>query len=91
MPTTANYFTYTAPSSIEGEPEEVAAVATQQVRRLAAVVAELSRETYVQLRNAGIDPDDENAVETWLATEAGAAARDLLQSARHFAEAAKAL
>lgn len=85
------YFTYTTPSSIEGEPDEVAAIATQQVRRLAAVVADLSKETYIQLRSAGIDPDDENAVEAWLATEPGAAARDLLESARHFAEAAKAL
>lgn len=85
------YFTYTPPSSIEGEPDEVAAIATQQVRRLAAVVADVTKETYVQLRNAGINPDDEDAVEAWLATEAGACARDLFDSARHFAEAAKAL
>lgn len=90
MPT-ANHFTYTAPSSIEGEPTEVAEIATQQVRRLAAVVAELSRETYIQLRNAGIDPDDENAVESWLTTEDGRHADELLWAARVFAEAAKQL
>lgn len=87
----ARHFTYTVPSSIEGEPEDVAKLATQQTRDLAEVVAELSKATFVQLRAAGIDPDIENAVEAWLDTEEGACARDLLLAARHFVEAANVL
>jgi hypothetical protein len=87
----ARHFTYTDPADIEGEPSDVAKVATQQIRRLAAVVAQLSKDTYVQLRSAGIDPDDDNAVETWLATEDGRHAEELLWAARVFAEAAKQL
>lgn len=87
----ANYFTYTAPSSIEGEPTEVAEIAKQQIRRLAAVVAELSRDTFIQLRAAGIDPENEDAVEAWLATEDGQHADEIVWAARVFAEAAKQL
>lgn len=91
MSVSARHFTYTVPSSIEGEPDEVATLAKQQVCDVAAVVAELSADTFVQLRAAGIDPDDEDAVETWLASEDGAKARDLVYAAKHFVEAAKAL
>jgi hypothetical protein len=87
----AHHFTYTVPSSIEGEPAEVAEIAKQQIREVAVVVAELSRDTFIQLRAAGIDTDDENAVEAWLASEAGAQARDLVYAAKHLVEAAKAL
>lgn len=87
----ARHFTYTDPSDIEGEPSDVAKVATQQIRRLAAVVAELSKDTYIQLRSAGIDPDDDNAVEAWLKTQPGRAAADLVWAARVFAEATRAL
>lgn len=87
----AKHFTYTVPSSIEGEPAEVARLAVQQIRQLAAVVAELCASTFVQLRAAGIDPDDENAVASWLATDAGAAATDLVWGAQCFAEVARAL
>lgn len=87
----ARHFTYTIPSSIEGEPNEVAEAAKQQIRRLAAVVAELSTDSFVQLRAAGIDPDIENAVEAWLNTKEGQAAADLIWAAQVFAEAAKAL
>lgn len=87
----ARHFTYTVPSSIEGEPAEVVDIAIQQVRQLAAVVAELSTDTFVQLRAAGIDPDVEDAVQVWLASEDGARARDLVYAARHFVEATKQL
>lgn len=87
----ARHFTYTTPSSIEGEPAEVAEIAKQQVRSMAAMVAELSTGTFIQLRAAGIDPDAESAVEAWLASEAGAQARDLVYAAKHLVEAAKAL
>lgn len=87
----ARHFTYTVPSSIEGEPAEVVDIAIQQVRQLAAVVAALSTDTFVQLRAAGIDPDVEDAVQVWLASEDGARARDLVYAARHFVEATKQL
>jgi hypothetical protein len=87
----ARHFTYTVPSAIEGEPADVAKIATQQIGRLAAVVAELSKDTYIQLRSAGIDPDDDNPVEAWLNTKPGQAAADLIWAARVFAEAARAL
>lgn len=91
MRMSARYFTYTVPSDIEGEPAEVAAAAKQQIQRLAAVVAELSADTFVQLRAAGIDPDNENAVAVWLATEAGRKASELIWGAQAFAEVAKQL
>lgn len=91
MSVSARHFTYTVPSAIEGEPTEVADMAKQQVRRLAAVVAELSADTFVQLRSAGIDPNAENAVEAWLDTKDGRAASDLVWAAQVFTEAAKAL
>jgi hypothetical protein len=87
----ARQLTYTVPSSIEGEPHEVVDIAVQQVQRLAAVVAELSTDTFVQLRAAGIDPDVEDAVKVWLDSEDGAKARDLVYAARHFVEATKQL
>lgn len=87
----ARHFTYTVPSSIEGEPDEVAQRTKKQVRALAAVVAELSADTFVQLRAAGIDPDQEDAVAKWLDTQPGVAAADLIWAAQVFAEAAKAL
>jgi hypothetical protein len=85
------HFTYTVPSAIEGEPAEVAEAAKQQVQRLAAVVAELSTDTFVQLRSAGIDPDAEDAVKAWLDSDDGKAAADLIWGAQCFAEVAKAL
>lgn len=87
----ARHFSYTVPSEIEGEPDEVVDLAKQQLRALAAVVAELSTDSFVQLRAAGIDPDDEDAVAIWLATEDGLRARELIWSAQHFVEAAKQL
>jgi hypothetical protein len=84
-------FSYTVPSSIEGEPEEVAALAKQQAHAMAAVVARLAGDTFVQLRSAGIDPDSETPVESWLRTREGRAAADFAWAARVFAEAAKAL
>lgn len=87
----ARYFTYTVPSSIEGEPEQVARLAKQQVEALGAVVAELTTDTFVQLRAAGINPDDEDAVAAWLDTKDGRRAADLVWAAQVFAEAAKAL
>lgn len=87
----ARHFTYTVPSSIEGEPDQVAKLAVQQVQSLAAVVAELSADTFIQLRAAGIDPDADDAVAAWLDTKAGRAAADLVWAAQVFAEAAKAL
>ncbi len=87
----ARHFTYTVPSSIEGEPDEVVTIAIQQIQSLAAVVAELSTDTFVQLRAAGIDPDAAEAVSKWLASEDGAKARDIVYAARHFVEATKAL
>ncbi len=87
----ARHFTYTVPSSIEGESAEVAQIAIQQIQRLSAVVAELSADTFVQLRAAGIDPDAEEAVKAWLNTDEGSAASDLVWAAQCFAEVAKAL
>ena len=71
--------------------DQVVACAKQQIQELAAVVAELSTDTFVQLRAAGIDPDTEDAVKKWLDSEAGACARDLIYAARHFVEATKQL
>lgn len=87
----AHHFTYTPPASIDGEPNEVAELATQQVRDLAAVVGELSAATFVQLRAAGIDPDDDDAVEAWLDTAAGQAAEDMLWAAKVYIEAVNRL
>lgn len=87
----ARYFTYTIPSSIEGEPADVANLSKQQIQALAAVVAELSTDTFVQLRAAGIDPDVEDAVKAWLDTDGGKAASDLIWGAQAFVEVAKAL
>lgn len=84
-------FSYTLPSSIEGEPAEVAELAKQQARELAAAVAKFSADTFIQLRAAGINPDDATAVETWLRTKSGRAAADFAWAARVFAEAARAL
>ena len=91
MSMSTRHFTYTVPSFIEGEPDEVVRLAIQQIQSLAAVVAELSADTFVQLRAAGIDPDAEDAVKQWLDSEAGACARDLIYAARHFVEATKQL
>lgn len=87
----ARHFTYTVPSSIEGEPADVVNIAKQQIQALAAVVAELSTDTFVQLRAAGIDPEVEDAVKAWLDTDEGKAAADLIWGAQAFAEVAKAL
>lgn len=87
----ARHFTYTEPSSIEGEPAEVAEIAIQQVQALAAVVAKLSADTFVQLRAAGIDPEAEDAVTAWLDTKAGKAASDLVWGAQAFVEVAQQL
>lgn len=87
----ARHFTYTVPSSIEGEPDQVATLAIQQIQELAAVVAELSTDTFVQLRSAGMDPDIEDAVAAWLDTDGGKKAADLVWGARAFVEVAKLL
>ena len=87
----ARHFTYTVPSAIEGEPDEVAEMAKQQIRRLAAVVAELSADTFVQLRASGMDPNVKDAVQAWLDTDEGKIASDLIWGAQCFAEVAKAL
>jgi len=87
----ARQFTYTDPASIEGEPAEVAELAIQQVQSLAAVVAELSTKTFVQLRAAGIDPDADDAVKAWLETEDGKKAADLVWGAQAFVEVAQQL
>lgn len=84
-------FSYTDPSSIEGEPEEVVEIAKRQAVDLAAVVAHLSADTFIQLRAAGIDPDQDEAEAAWLDGPAGRAASDFVWAARVFAEAAKAL
>lgn len=87
----ARHFTYTVPSSIEGESAEVAKLARQQIRELAAVVAELSADTFIQLRAAGMNPDQEDAVAAWLDTDDGKAASDLVWGAQAFAEVARQL
>lgn len=87
----ARPFTYTDPANIEGESDEVAKIAIQQIQSLAAVVAELSTKTFVQLRAAGIDPDAEDAVKAWLETEDGKAASDLVWGAQAFVEVAQKL
>jgi hypothetical protein len=83
--------TYTVPSEIEGEPAQVAELAIQQMQGVAAAVAELTSETFVQLRAAGIDPESADAVEEWLNTKEGQAASDLVWGAQMFVEAATAL
>lgn len=87
----ARHFTYTVPSSIEGEPADVVAIAKQQMSSLAAVVAELTTDTFVQLRAAGMDPDVDDAVKAWLDTKDGRKAADLVWAANVFAEAARTL
>lgn len=87
----AHHFTYTDPANIEGEPAEVAEIAIQQVKSLAAVVAELSTKTFIQLRAAGIDPDAADAVKAWLETDDGKAASDLVWGAQAFVEVAQQL
>jgi hypothetical protein len=84
-------YTFTHPGDIEGEPAEVAELATQQARELAGAVARFAADTFVQLRAAGIDPDDDDAVEAWLRTKPGRAAADFAWAAKLFAEAARAL
>ncbi len=87
----ARHFTYTVPSAIEGESADVAEIAKRQIQSLSAVVAELTADTFIQLRSAGMDPEVEDAVKAWLDTEDGRAASDLVWAAQVFAEAAKAL
>lgn len=87
----ARHFTYTEPGSIEGEPDQVAERAIQQIQELAAVVAELSAGTFKQLRAAGMDPKADDAVKRWLNTPPGEAASDLIWGAQAFAEVAKQL
>lgn len=84
-------FTYTLPSNIEGEPEDVVKIAVQQVRELAAVVAKLSADTFIQLRAAGIDPELDDAEAAWLGSASGRKASDFVWAARVFAEAAQSL
>lgn len=91
MPAAVRRFTYTIPSAIEGESEDVAQIAAQQIKSLAAVVAELTTATFVQLRAAGIDPDIEDAVKAWLDTKDGRAASDLVWAAQVFVDATKSL
>lgn len=90
MPAARN-FAYIVPSAIEGESAEVAAAVKRQIQSLSAVVAELTADTFIQLRAAGIDPDAEDAVKEWLATEDGRKASELVWAAQVFAQAAKAL
>lgn len=85
------HFTYTPPSSIEGEPSDVAELSKQQLQELALVVAALSKDTFIQLRNAGMDPEAEDAVKAWLDTDEGQAANDLLWGAGAFVEVVKQL
>lgn len=87
----ARTYTFLHPGDLEGEPPEVAELAKQQAQTLAGMVARVAAATFVQLRAAGIDPDDEDAVESWLRTPAGRAAADFAWAARVFAEAARAL
>jgi len=87
----ARTYTFTHPGDIEGEPAEVVELATQQAQTLAALVARVAAATFIQLRAAGINPDDEDAVEAWLRTPDGRAAADFAWAARVFAEAARAL
>lgn len=84
-------YTFTHPGDIEGEPAEVAELAKQQAVSLAAGVARFAADTFIQLRAAGIDPNDDEAVESWLRTKPGRAAADFAWAARVFAEAACAL
>lgn len=87
----ARHFTYTIPSSIEGESADVVVIAKRQIQELAAVVAELAADTFIQLRAAGIDPESEDAVKAWLDSDEGGAAADLVWGAQAFAEVAKQL
>lgn len=84
-------FSATLPSNIEGEPEDVVVLAVQQVRELAALVAKLSADTFIQLRAAGIDPELDDAEEAWLSSPGGRQASDFVWAARVFAEASQAL
>lgn len=91
MPAAVRHFAYTRPSAIEGEPHDVAEMAKQQLASLAAVVADLTKDSFVQLRAAGMDPDLEDAVAAWLETPDGKAADDLVWAAKVFVDAVQAL
>lgn len=87
----ARHFTYTRPSEIEGESADVVEIAVQQIQALAAVVAELSTDTFIQLRAAGLDPEAEEAVKAWLDSEDGRRASELIWGAQAFVEVTKQL
>lgn len=84
-------YTFTHPGDFDGEPNEVVELAAAQARELASLVAKIAATTFIQLRAAGIDPEDEAAVETWVNSPAGRKAADFAWSARVFAEAARSL
>lgn len=81
---TIKTFTFTPPGQIDGEPDEVVAVATQQLGALAEVVSELSKDTFTQLRAAGVG---DRTLEEWEDSVDGVAANDLCWAAGVFAEA----
>lgn len=47
-------FSWTDPKEIDGEPEEVAALVVQQLSELAAIVGEVSLESFKMLRSVGL-------------------------------------
>jgi hypothetical protein len=81
-------FTYTPPGQIDGEPDEVVAVATKQLGALASVVCELSKDTFTQLRAAGVG---DRTLEEWENTAEGVKADELRWAANVFAEAVNAI
>lgn len=84
-------YTFTHPGDFEGEPAEVAALVKQQAEKVAALVARVAAQSFIQLRAAGIDPEDDGAVDIWLRSPEGKAAADFAWAARVFGEAARAL
>lgn len=80
--------TWTRPSEIEGEPDEVVELSKRQLAELAEVVGDTTLETFKQLRAAGVG---DQTLEAWRASPAGRKAEDLAWAAKVFVEAARAV
>ena len=82
------HLTWTRPSEIEGEPDEVVELSVGQLLKVAEVVGEVTAGTFIQLRAAGVG---DQSLEEWSASPEGRKAEDLVWAAKVFVEASKAL
>lgn len=82
-------FTWTPPAEIDGEPDEVAALVTQQLVTLATVTAIVAADSYKQLRAEGLDHFETLA--EWEASPAGKAAEAVRVAGLGFAASIRRL